>query len=90
MAAEDGGGQWQRTTTARKIRQRTMMGKVGNRRQTMTALSIRDREDDVVFNGSHMVQLFVVSSMDIQLPQSTNLYLEVRYKERGHTPTLRS
>jgi hypothetical protein len=28
--------------------------------------------------------------MDIQPPQSTNSYLEVRYKERGHMPTLRS
>jgi hypothetical protein len=28
------------------------------------------------------------TSMDIKLPQSTNSYLEVKYKERGHTPTL--
>ncbi len=28
--------------------------------------------------------------LDIQPPQSMNSYLEVRYKERGHTPTLRS
>ena len=28
------------------------------------------------------------SKLDIQPPQSTNLYREVRYKERGHTPTL--
>ncbi len=31
-----------------------------------------------------------VSHTDIQLPQSMNSYLEVRYKARGHTPTLRS
>ncbi len=55
MAADDGGGQWQRTTTARKIGRRTATGKVGSGRQTTTALSIRDGEDDVVFDGGHMV-----------------------------------
>jgi hypothetical protein len=37
--------------TARKIGQQTMTGKVGSKLQTTTALSIRDGEDDVVFNG---------------------------------------
>jgi hypothetical protein len=50
MVADDGGGRRQRTTTARKIGRRTTTGKVGSGRRTMTALSIRDGEDDVVFN----------------------------------------
>jgi hypothetical protein len=31
-----------------------------------------------------------LNNMDIQPPQSTNSYREVRYKERGHMPNLRS
>ncbi len=50
MVADDGDERWQRTTTARKIGRRTTTGKVGSGRRTMTALSIRDREDDAVFN----------------------------------------
>jgi hypothetical protein len=50
MVAEDGGGRRQRSTTARKIGRRTKTGKVGSGRRTMTALSIGDREDDVVFD----------------------------------------
>jgi hypothetical protein len=51
MVADNGGGRWQRTTTACKIGWQTATGKVGSRLQTMTALSIRDGEDDVVYNG---------------------------------------
>ncbi len=51
MAADDGGRRRQWTMTARKIRRRTTTGKVGSRLQTAMALSIRDGEDDVVFNG---------------------------------------
>ena len=50
MAVDDGGRQRQRTMTACEIRRRTTMGKVRSRLQTTTALSVRDREDDVVFN----------------------------------------
>jgi hypothetical protein len=39
-----------------------MTGKVGSGRQTTTALSIRDGEDDVIFDGGHMVQFFFVNS----------------------------
>jgi hypothetical protein len=55
MAVDDGGGQWQRMTTARKIRQQTTTGKVESRWRTMTALDGRDGEDDVVFGGGHTV-----------------------------------
>jgi hypothetical protein len=47
---------------AREIRRHTTAGKVGSGRQTMMTLSIRDGEDDVVFDGGHMVQFFVVNS----------------------------
>ena len=50
MVADDGGGQRQRTTKARKIGRRTTTGKVGSGGRTTTALSIRDGEDDVVFD----------------------------------------
>ena len=50
MVADDGGGPRQRTTTARKIGRRTKTRKVGSGRRTTTALSIRDGEDDVVFD----------------------------------------
>jgi hypothetical protein len=50
MVADDGGGRRQRTTTAHKIGWQTTTGKVGSGRRTTTALSIRDGEDDVVFN----------------------------------------
>jgi hypothetical protein len=36
------------------------MGKVGSGWQTTAAKSIRDGEDNVVFDGGHMVQFFVV------------------------------
>jgi hypothetical protein len=62
MAADDGGGRRQWTMTACKIGRRITMGKGKSGRQTMTALSIRDGEDDVVFNGGHMIQIFVVNS----------------------------
>jgi hypothetical protein len=52
MAADDGGGRRQRTTTAREIGRRTTTGKVGSGRRTTMALSIRDGEDDVVFESS--------------------------------------
>ncbi len=45
----------------------------------------RGRMDDVVACNRS-----VGSDVDIQPPQSMNSYREVRYKERGHTPTLRS
>jgi hypothetical protein len=51
MAADDGGGRWQRTTTAREIGRRTTTGKVESGLRTTTALSLRDGEDDVVFDG---------------------------------------
>jgi hypothetical protein len=51
MVADNGGGQRQRTTTACEIGQRTTTRKVGSGLQTMRALSVRDGEDDVVFNG---------------------------------------
>ncbi len=50
MVADDGGGRRQRTTMAREFGRRTKTGKVGSGRRTMTALSIRDGEDDVVFD----------------------------------------
>ncbi len=50
MVADDGGGQRQQTTMAREIGRRTKTGKVGSGRRTTTALSIRDGEDDVVFD----------------------------------------
>ncbi len=42
------------------------------------------------FTGHRSTAALHGSSLDIQPPQSTNSYREVRYKERGHTPTLRS
>ncbi len=50
MVADEGGGRRQRTTTACEIGRRTKTGKVGSRRRTTTAISIRDGEDDVVFD----------------------------------------
>ncbi len=52
MAADDGGGRRQRTTTAREIGWRTTTGKVGSGRRTTMALSIKDGEDDIVFESS--------------------------------------
>jgi hypothetical protein len=51
MAADNGGGRRRRTTTACEIGRRTTTGKVGSGLRTTTALSVRDGEDDVVFNG---------------------------------------
>ncbi len=51
MATDDGGGRRQRTTTAREIGRRTTTGKVGSGLRTTTALSLREGEDDVVFDG---------------------------------------
>jgi hypothetical protein len=56
MAADYGGGRRQRTTMAREIGRRTTTGKVGSGRQTTTALSIRDGEDNVVFDNAMMTQ----------------------------------
>jgi hypothetical protein len=50
MVADNGGGRRQRTTTARKIGWQTKTGKVRSGWRTTTALSIRDGEDDVVFD----------------------------------------
>ncbi len=47
----------------REIRWRITMGKVKSGQQTTTALSIRDGEDNVIFDRGHMVQLFIVDSM---------------------------
>jgi hypothetical protein len=63
MAADNGGGQWQLTMTPREVGQRTKVGKVKSGRQTTTALGIGDGEEDVVFDGGHMVQFFVVNIM---------------------------
>ena len=52
MAADDGDGRRQRTTMAREIGRRITTGKVGSGRRTTMALSIRDGEDDVVFESS--------------------------------------
>jgi hypothetical protein len=48
----------------RKIGQRTTTGKVRSGWQTTTASSIRDREEDVVFDEGHMVQ-FCCESYDM-------------------------
>ncbi len=57
---------------------------------------------DVIFDGLHKeldkwidhvvsgMKRCMLLSLDILSPQSTNSYLEVRYKARGHIPTLRS
>jgi hypothetical protein len=50
MAGDNGGGQQQRTTTAGEIGRRTTTGKVRSGLRTTMALSVRDGEDDVVFN----------------------------------------
>jgi hypothetical protein len=52
MVADDGGGRRQRMTMAREIGRRTTTGKVGSGWQTTMALSIRDGEEDVVFESS--------------------------------------
>ncbi len=51
MPVDDGGGRRERTMTAREIGRRTTTGKVWSGLRTTTALSVRDGEDDVVFNG---------------------------------------
>ncbi len=53
MVADDGGRRRQQTTTACKIGWQTTTGKVGSGWRTTTTLSIRDGEDDVVFDGGH-------------------------------------
>ncbi len=59
MAADNSGGQWQQMRMACKIGWRTTMGKVVSGRKITMALSIRDGEDDVVFDGGHMVQFYL-------------------------------
>jgi hypothetical protein len=49
MVADNGSGRRQQTRMARE-KQRTTTGKVGSGRQTTMALSIRDGEDNVVFD----------------------------------------
>ncbi len=56
MAADDGGGQRQRTMMAHEIGQRTMTRKVRSRWRTTMALSIRDEEDNVVLEKAMMTQ----------------------------------
>jgi hypothetical protein len=57
MVADDGSGRRQRTTTAHEIGRRTTTGKVGSGRRTTTALSIRDGEDDVVFDMGQYIYM---------------------------------
>ncbi len=48
------------------------------------------RKENPSHQNRYMLDHPGMFTMDIQPPQSANSYLEVRYKERGHTPTLRS
>jgi hypothetical protein len=65
MAVDDGGGQRQQTTTAREIGRRTTTGKVGSGQQTTMALSIRDGDNNVVFDGGHMVTYDIILNSTI-------------------------
>ncbi len=56
MAVDDGGRGRQRMMMAREIGRRTMMGKVGSGQQTTAALSIREGEDNVVFDNAMITQ----------------------------------
>jgi hypothetical protein len=50
MVADNGGKQRQQTMMAREIRWGTTTGKVESGQQTLTALSVRDGEEDVAFD----------------------------------------